>query len=262
MNDKITIRGVNFDNVNMDEAVGICAEMLMREGCHVIHTPNAEIVQLCVEDRSYYELINSADLIIPDGAGVILASKLLGTPLRKGKVAGIELCENLIGYAAENKLGVYFLGGKPGIAETAAANMSVKYPGLTVSGCHDGYFAKVDSREKALMWKNGVPIDEDAAVIKEINDSGASILLCCLGVPKQEIWMNCHRDELKVRLAGGFGGSFDIFAGAAERAPEIMIRLNLEWLYRLIKEPKRIGRMMKLPKFVFGTLFARLTGRT
>jgi N-acetylglucosaminyldiphosphoundecaprenol N-acetyl-beta-D-mannosaminyltransferase len=152
---------------------------------------------------------------------------------------------------------VYFLGGKPSIAEKAAEKMKEKYPALIVSGCHDGYFSKVDTLQKAQMHKNGEIIEEDAAVIKEINDSGAKILLCCLGVPKQEIWMNAHRDELNVDIVGGFGGSFDVFAGAVKRAPKIFIKLGLEWFYRLIKEPSRIGRMMSLPRFVFGTLFSK-----
>ncbi len=254
---KINIRGVYFNSVDMDEAVNECSRFIDSGKSHVIHTPNSEIVQLCIEKNEYYPLINSADLIIPDGAGVILASKMLKRPLKKGKVAGIELCERLIALASERGYGVYFLGGKPSIAEKVAEKMKEKYPALIVSGCHDGYFSKVDTLEKAQKYKNGEIIEEDAAVIKEINDSGAKILLCCLGVPKQEIWMNAHRDELNVDIVGGFGGSFDVFAGAVKRAPKIFIKLGLEWFYRLIKEPRRIGRMMSLPRFVFGTLFSK-----
>lgn len=238
--EKIDIRGVLFDSVTMDEAVEICDRFIDETNTtRVIHTPNAEIVQMCIEQNEYYELINSADLIIPDGAGVILASRILRRPLRKGKVAGIELCENLIKLSAAKGKGVFFLGGKPGIAQTAASHMKERYPGLKIAGCHDGYFK------------------DDAAVIKKINDSGASLLLICLGVPRQEKWMYSHRGELNVKLMGGFGGSFDIFAGVSRRAPRVFIRLNLEWLYRLIREPRRIGRMMKLPKFIIGVLFSR-----
>jgi N-acetylglucosaminyldiphosphoundecaprenol N-acetyl-beta-D-mannosaminyltransferase len=241
MSEKINIRGVSFDSVTMNEAVEICRGFLNDDsGCaHVIHTPNAEIIQLCIEQNEYYELINSADLVISDGAGVILASKILGRPLQKGKVAGIELCEKLIKLSAECKKSVFFLGGKPGVAETAAIRMKERYPSLSVAGCSDGYFK------------------DDAAIIKKINDSGASVLLICLGVPRQEKWMFTHRSELKIRLMGGFGGSFDIYAGVSRRAPRILIRLNLEWLYRLICEPRRIGRMMKLPKFIIGTVFSK-----
>lgn len=241
MINKINIRGVNFDSVTMNEAVEICRGFLDAAdgGARVIHTPNAEIVQMCIERNEYYDLINSADLIIPDGAGVILASKILRNPLSKGKVAGIELCENLIKLSAEKGKSVFFLGGKPGIADSAAARMKERYPALDIAGCNDGYFK------------------DNAAVIKKINDSGASVLLVCLGVPGQEKWMFSHRSELNIKLMGGFGGSFDIYAGVSHRAPRIFIRLNLEWLYRLICEPRRIGRMMKLPKFILGMIFSK-----
>ena len=178
-------------------------------------------------------------MIIPDGSGVILASKILGTPLKKGKVAGVDLGWNLIKAAAEKGYGLYMLGGKPGVAEKAAANLKEMYPSLKISGYADGYFK------------------DDETVIEKINESGADILFVALGVPKQELWMSKNRDKLKVRLMAGLGGSVDIYAGEAKRAPKIFIKLGLEWLYRLLREPKRIGRMMKLPKFVFGTIFAK-----
>lgn len=237
--EKINIRGVHFDNVTMDEAVDVCRGFLRGEGAKIIHTPNAEITQLCVENAEINMTVNSADLIIPDGAGVILASKILKRPL-KCKVAGIELCENLCRISGEMNAKIFFLGGKPGIAEKAAEKLKEKYPDMLVAGINDGYF------------KN------DAEMIEKINASGADILFVCLGVPKQEQWMVGHRDELSVKLMGGFGGSFDVLSGTIERAPKFFIKCNLEWFYRLMKEPKRIGRMMKLPKFVFGSLKDRI----
>ncbi len=233
--DKINIRGVHFDNVTMDEAVDICKGFLKGEGAKIIHTPNAEITQLCVENEAIKNTVNSADLIIPDGAGVILASKILKRSL-KCKVAGIELCENLCRISGEMGAKIFFLGGKPGIAEKAAEKLKEKYPDMLIAGINDGYF------------KN------DTEVIEKINSSGADIVFVCLGVPKQEQWMVGHRGELNVKLMGGFGGSFDVLSGTIERAPKFFIKCNLEWFYRLCKEPKRIGRMMKLPKFVFGSI--------
>jgi len=128
------------------------------------------------------------------------------------------------------------LGGKPGVAETAATRLTEKYPDASIVGINDGYF------------KN------DAEIIEKVNASGADILFVCLGVPKQEEWMYAHKSELNVKLMGGFGGSFDVFAGQVNRAPDFFIKCNLEWFYRLMKEPSRIGRMMKLPKFVFGSI--------
>lgn len=238
---KISIRGVNFDDVNMNEAVEICKEFIRSDsGAKIIHTPNAEIVELCVEDKNSKEIINSADLIIPDGAGVILASKILKKPLVKGKVAGIELCENLARISGEMNASVFFLGGKPGIADKAAQKLKEKYPDMILAGTNDGYFK------------------DDQEIIDKINNSGADILFVCLGVPKQEKWMVKYRDKLNVRVMGGFGGSFDVLSGTIERAPEFFIKSNLEWFYRLTKEPSRIGRMMKLPKFVLGSVKDRI----
>ena len=247
MSDKISIRGVNFDNVSLDEATETVAGFIEGEGTSVIHTPNSEIVQLCVEQNEYYSLINSAELIIPDGSGVILASKILGTPLSKGKVAGIELAERTLALAAERRYKVFFLGGKPGVADDAAKKMTEKYPSLNIVGTNDGYFKKTG--------------EESDAVVAKVNESGAQILFVCLGVPAQEIWMRENKEKLNVKVMAGLGGSLDVFAGNVKRAPKIFIKLGLEWFYRLIKEPSRIGRMMKLPKFLFGTLFAKIRGK-
>lgn len=241
--ERINIRGIGFDNVNMEEALAMCEDLITAGGAHTIHTPNAEIVQMCIDDPSKRELINSADLIIPDGAGVILAGKILGSPLPKGKVAGIELCENLVRLSGEKGWKIFMLGGKPGIAEIASQKLTEKYPDTNIVGINDGYF------------KN------DAEIIEKINASGADILFVCLGVPKQEEWMYAHKNELNVKLMGGFGGSFDVFAGQVNRAPDFFINCNLEWFYRLIKEPSRFGRMMKLPKFVFGSLKDKIIGK-
>ena len=243
MSEKIGIRGVQFDNVNLEEALAVVDGFIAKGQKGVVHTPNSEIVQLCIEQPAYYDLINSANLIIPDGSGVVLASKILKTPLSKGKVAGVDLAEKTLSLAAEKGYKVFFLGGRPGVAELAAERMTEKYPGLMVAGVHDGYFEKTGH--------------ESDAVAAAVNQSGAEILFVCLGVPVQEEWMRANRDQLQVNVMMGLGGSLDVFAGTAKRAPKIFIKLGLEWLYRLIKQPSRIGRMMKLPRFLIGTVFSK-----
>lgn len=238
--ERINIRGINFDDVDKKQALERCIGMLSSDGCSVIHTPNSEIVQLCIDDEKYYSVINSADLIIPDGAGVILASKILKKPLKKGKVAGVELFEEIVSYCAQNGKKVFLLGGRPGIAEKAEENFKKKYPSLEICGTNDGYFTKEG--------------EENEKIIAKINESSPDFLAVCLGVPAQEVWMKNNRDRLNVHLMGGFGGSLDVFAGVAKRAPKIFIDLKLEWFYRLCKEPKRIGRMMNIPKFIFGCI--------
>ena len=125
-------------------------------------------------------------------------------------------------------------GSKPGVAEKAAKNIQEKYSGIKISGTRNGYFKEED----------------EAEIIRSINDSGAKLLMVCLGAPKQEKWIYKHKDELKVNLCIGAGGSLDVFAGEVKRAPEIFIKLNLEWFYRLLKQPSRIGRFMALPRFI------------
>ncbi len=247
-NNKIDIRGVFFDNVDMDEAVALCDGFInSTDGPHRVHTPNAEIVQLCIEQPEYRELYNSSSLTIPDGAGIILASKILRRPLVKGKVAGVELGERLVALAAEKGYSLFLYGGRPAdtdagtpaVAEEAARKLVEKYPKLKIAGTNDGF------------------VKDNDALVAKVNDSGADILFVCTGVPRQEKWMRDNADKLSVKLMLGLGGSLDIYSGMSKRAPKIFIKLGLEWLYRLMKEPYRIGRMMKLPKFVLGTIFSK-----
>lgn len=228
---RINVMGVGFDNLTKAEFIDRAENMLAKGQRAYCVTPNAEIVYEAVKDESFRDLLNDAGLVLPDGAGVILGAKILGTPIRE-KVAGIEFGEAVCQILAKTGGKAYLLGGKPGIAQLAGENLKKKYPGLTICGTADGYFK------------------EEAPVIAKINEAGPDVLFVCLGAPKQERFMKTHFDELNATLMLGLGGSLDGYAGTVQRAPRWMINLSLEWLYRLIKEPKRLGRMMRLPKFV------------
>lgn len=241
--EKINVRGVLFDSVSAAEALDVCREFLEEGGAKTVFTPNSEIVQACVENEKLRDTVNSADLVIPDGAGVVLASKLLKTPLAKGKVAGIELFEAILAHCADESVPVFLLGGKPGVAEEAAEKLKEKYPSLTVAGTRDGYFEKIGP--------------ESDGVVETIKSSGARFCGVCLGAPAQENWISENKGKFGDMLLGGFGGSLDVFAGRVKRAPKFFIKLRLEWLYRLFKQPSRIGRMMKIPKLLIGCLFAK-----
>lgn len=240
---RVDIRGVCFDNVSLGEAVdAIIAHAARRDTFSYVFTPNAEIVQACVKDKTdlLYEIINSAGLIIPDGSGVVKAAKLFGTPLKE-KVPGVEVGEAVIARAAERNIPVYLLGGKPGTAELAVTRLSEKYGSVSVVGCRDGYFRK-----------SGAESDD---VIDAVGRSGCSILFVCLGAPAQERWIYENRDRLAsagISIALALGGSLDIYAGTAKRAPRIFLSLGLEWLYRLLKQPSRLIRMTALPRFWIG----------
>ena len=241
---KKNILSIPYDNVTMQEALALAASACKKEGVTCVVTPNAEIAESCLENEETRRAILSADIILPDGAGVILASELLGAPLKE-KVAGVEFGEALLALAAKAHYGVYFLGGKPTVAEIAAKKMQEKYPALNVVGTHDGYFEKSG--------------EENAAVLDGINRSGAEILYVCFGAPMQERWLAENKKHLKtVRLAACLGGSLDIYAGTAKRAPDLFIRLRAEWLYRLMRSPSRLPRMMNLPKYVVTALCRRI----
>lgn len=240
---KIDVMGVKFDNVTMEEAMVRAGEILGGDKTCYVVTPNSEIVYEAMYDEELLTLLNDADLVLPDGAGVVLGSKILGTPLQQ-KVAGVDFADNLLDVLIEKNMKLYLLGSEPGVAELAAEKMQEKHPGLQICGMRDGFF-------KA---------EEEMQVVQDINDAGADALFVCLGAPKQERFMKNHQDALNVKLMAGLGGSLNAFAGTMKRAPKWMIKLSLEWLYRLLKEPKRIGRMMRLPKFVLAVVAKKLKG--
>ena len=228
---KINVLGVEFDNVTMAEALTRGRELLDSTGCHYVVTPNPEIVEACLADPAAMAAVNGADLVLPDGIGVIYGAKMLKTPLKE-RVPGIEFGTSMIDYCAKNGKSVYFLGGKPGVAEQAAEKLKERFNGLIVAGTHDGYFS------------------DDAAAAEWIRESGADMALVCLGAPKQERFMAGYAAATGAKLLLGLGGALDVFAGVARRAPDFYVNHNLEWFYRLLKNPSRIGRMMKLPLFL------------
>lgn len=228
---RIDVLGVGFDNLTMAEAVDAGMRLVNSEGCHYVVTPNPEIVEVCRENPEAMDAVNGADLVLADGIGVIKGAAMLGTPLKE-RTPGIEFAAGLMGKLAEEGKSLYLLGAKPGVAETAGKNLAEKYPGLVIAGTHDGYFK------------------EDAPVVEAIRSSGADVVFVCLGAPKQEFWMKKNGSTTGAHLLCGLGGSLDVFAGTVERAPKFWRDHGLEWFYRLCKEPKRIGRMMKLPLFL------------
>ena len=248
--EKINIRGVNFANVTMDETMEIAKSFIAGDKNHAIYTPNAEITQDCISDKTggLFEIINSADMIIPDGSGVILASKILKTPLKQ-KVGGYDLGRNhILPYLDEIGGTLFLLGSKEEFAEKAAANLNGQYKNLKVF-YHHGWF-------DLFGLKNP---EENAEVVEKINEAKPDVVFVSLGAVglKQEKWILENKDKVNAKLMIGLGGTIDIIAGAKKYAPKIFIKLHLEWLYYFIRHPSRIKRFMKLPKFVLGTYSAR-----
>ncbi len=228
---RVEVLGLGFDNLTMDEAVERGLELMRRRDGGYVVTPNPEIAMACRKDPELRGIIEGAALVLPDGIGVVYGAKILGRPL-KCKVAGADFAQGLFDVMAREGRSVFLLGAKPGVAEEAGRNLMSAHPGLVVSGTADGYFK------------------DDGPIIERINALQPDLLLVCLGAPKQERWMSKNRDKLKVGLMAGLGGSLDVYAGAVQRAPESWQRHNVEWLYRLIQEPSRFGRMTQLPVFL------------
>ena len=228
---RVDVLGVGFDNLTLDEAVARGMELVCGEGTHYVVTPNPEIVEVCRENPAARDAVNGADLVLPDGVGVVKGAAMLGTPLKE-KTPGIEFAAGLMGKMAQQGKSLYLLGAKPGVAELAGQRLTQRYPGLRIAGTHDGYFK------------------EDGPVVEAIRQSGADVVFVCLGAPKQELWMAKNGSATGAHLLCGLGGSLDVFAGVVDRAPKFWSDHGLEWFYRLCKEPRRIGRMMKLPLFL------------
>ena len=236
------VLGVGFDDLTLAEAAETGAALVEADGFHYAVTPNPEFLLAARKNPEFRQALLGADLVLPDGIGVVYSAKILGRPL-KGRVPGIEFAQALMGWMAKHGKRLFLLGAKPGVAELAAANLRDRYPGLILCGTHDGYFK------------------EDEPVVQAIRESGADVVFVCLGAPKQEFWMAKHGPATGAHLMVGLGGSLDVFAGVVERAPEGFQKLGLEWLYRLMKEPKRFGRMAKLPLVLVYALAGRIGGK-
>ncbi|MDI3480566.1 MAG: N-acetylglucosaminyldiphosphoundecaprenol N-acetyl-beta-D-mannosaminyltransferase [Tepidanaerobacteraceae bacterium] len=242
--DKINIMGIILDRLDYNGALERIANFLESGGLKVIVTPNAEIIMAAQTNEKLRRAVNSADIRFPDGIGVVLASRIIGKPLY-GRTAGYDLMERILDMAAQRNLSVFLLGGRPKVAEEAATNIKLKFPGIAIAGTHHGYFD--DNEEKAIVEK--------------INSSGADILLVAMGAPRQELFMMTNRSSLQCTLAMGVGGSLDVLAGRVRRAPVFMQKAGLEWLYRLATQPARIKRMSVLPLFLIEVVLYKLKQR-
>ncbi|MFW5648212.1 MAG: WecB/TagA/CpsF family glycosyltransferase [Candidatus Alkaliphilus sp. MAG34] len=229
------IMGISIDRVNMEEAYNRFKMFMGKNKLHTIYTPNTEIIMMAQHDYELKEILNTGDLVIPDGIGLVYASKILGKQLKE-RVTGVDLMTRILQYCNKEERSIFILGGKPGIAELATKNITKVFPQIEIKGVRDGYFKE----------------EEEQCIIDTINTLEPDVLFVALGVPRQEKWINKH--HLKVRVAMGVGGSIDIWAGTVKRAPIFFQRLGLEWLYRLFKEPWRYRRMAVLPKFLINVI--------
>jgi N-acetylglucosaminyldiphosphoundecaprenol N-acetyl-beta-D-mannosaminyltransferase len=242
----VVILGVPIDDLDMPEALDRVEEFI-REGraCgkgHQIATVNVDFIVNAMHDAGLRQLLQSASLAIPDGMPLVWGARLLGVPLRE-RVAGADLVPALAGRAAQKGYSIFFFGGAEGIAARAAAVLQAKNPGLKIAGVLSPPYAPVENMGGPLL--------------DEISSARPDILLVALGNPKQETWIGLYGKQLAIPVMIGVGGSFDFIAGHTRRAPLWMQRVGLEWVYRLMQEPRRLLRRYMAGLVVFSTFFAR-----
>jgi N-acetylglucosaminyldiphosphoundecaprenol N-acetyl-beta-D-mannosaminyltransferase len=235
---KVSILGVEIDNLSLQEVVGRINGLIEQRRPSLIVTANPEIIMRARQDRGFADCLKAAEVVTADGIGLIIGAKLLGTPLKE-RVTGIDLITELFRESKNRKYRFYFVGAKPGIAEKAALNIKGKFPNVEIVGVQHGYF------------------QDDSTIISDIMEKKPDILLAALGMGRQESWVRDRVNATGVPVSIGVGGSFDVFAGEAKRAPQWMQQAGIEWLYRLIKQPSRFWRMLELPKFLIAVLFSR-----
>jgi len=237
---RVDILGVGFDRVALVDAVARIEQRLDSGERTFIITANPEFVMLCRQDREVAAIAEHADLVVPDGTGAVVASRLLGDPL-PGRAPGRLLVDRLAALATERRLSLFLLGAGPGIAEGAAARLRARHPDLRVAGTYAG------------------SADDDGDVVPRVLAAAPDVVLVAFGMPKQERWIARNLTRLpSVRVAVGVGGSLDYLAGAAKAPPAIVHAIGLEWLWRLAREPQRWRRQRVLPLFAVLVLLARM----
>lgn len=241
---RVNILGVEIDKLNFEQSLFKARELIEAQGRHYIVTPNPEIVIAATRDEAFKEILNKADLAIPDGIGIVWLSKIFGENIPE-RITGVDLLERLIKLASNHDYTVFLLGGKSGVAEKAAVVLKALYPNLKIIGTFEGDAGSQGDREVHKKLK-GIQID---------------ILAVAYGPGKQERWIARNLPLLNVKLAIGVGGAFDLISGNKKRAPILLQKLGLEWVFRLIQEPGRLKRQLSIPIFVYLFVIEKLKNR-
>ena len=244
----IKILGVRINNVDMDETMNKIGEFFDNDELNYIYTPNPEIVMRAGRDEEFKKIINSASLNLCDGIGLMIASKLKKKPL-KSRVTGYDTSIKILGLMNERHLSLFLLGAKPGIAEKAIERINNDYPNIVIAGYNNGYFNGSHNGHASS--------DEEEVLIQKINDSKADTIFVGMGAGYQEKFIYYNKDKLKTKLAIANGGVIDVLAGNVKIAPAFIRKIGMEWLYRLIKEPKRFKRQLDIPKFLMKIIFTK-----
>ena len=238
LKNSVNLYGLDISDVSLERAREIARVSLSGGESRVFFTPNLEMLDRARRNEDTRRILNSASVLLPDGAGVLLASRLVGEPI-KHRVAGIDFGEGLISLCEREEKGVFLLGSGEGVAKKAAKNLMKKHPNLKICGIHNGFF---------------LPEDEDA-IIEKIQDSNPDVLIVCMGFPRQERFVSKHKNDFsEIKVITCLGGALDVWAGRTKRAPRVMQRAHLEWLWRIINEPRRAKRFISSLPSLFHAL--------
>ena len=247
MTTRYPILNIRVDAVTMAEALARVVEFVENGNrLHTLFAVNPEKNFTVPTDPMLVASFKNADMLIPDGIGMVLAARFL-YGARLERVAGCELMQNICALSAQKGYGIFIYGAKEVVNKGAVEALNRNYPGIRIVGRANGYLAE----------------DAMPELVEQINDSGAQILFLALGSPKQEQWIARYRNQLThIRVCQGIGGTLDVLTGNVIRAPQIFCRLGLEWFYRLMKEPKRLERQLVLPVFAWQVLMKKLRWTT
>ncbi|WP_084654240.1 WecB/TagA/CpsF family glycosyltransferase [Paenibacillus zanthoxyli] len=218
--------------MDMKETVSYLIEAIRSRTPHQVITANPIMVMTALENPAYMDIMTSAELVVPDGTGVVWAAERGGNPVKE-RVAGFDLLHELMRVGESYHWRVYLLGSTPEVIQETASRLQRQYPGIIIAGFRDGFFGPA----------------EDEEVITGILETEPDLLFVARGADTQEPWIAKHKSRLAIPVMMGVGGSFDVISGRAKRAPLTFQKLRLEWFYRLLKEPTRYKRMLALPKF-------------
>ncbi len=227
------VLGVSVSCASMSETLEALCALVGSGKPHLVVTANPTGFVLAQSDPDYRRIYENADFVTADGLGVVLALRKVGCTAHR--VAGVDLLCELCALSAERGYRVYLVGAAPGVAQLAAEKLALRYPGCNIVGTHHGFF----------------PADDDDLVAREIALAKPDLLFVALGMPRQEKFIWRTRDIVRASVAIGVGGSFDVVSGLKKRAPKWVRSLGLEWVWRSIQEPKRLGKLSTLPRFVW-----------
>ncbi len=242
MRNTVRILGIDIDNIDIEDAGNITKNLIenSNKSCKIVVAPNTEFIMMAQKDKEFFEILRSAELATPDSVGVMIGGKKQNKPFKQ-RIPGQSYFRKILEVGEKENWSFYFLGGKGDVPKLTAEHVKKDYPNINIVGYHEGFFEN----------------ESEEAVISEINKLQPNVLFVAMGAPLQEKWIAKHKNELKVDVAAGQGGTFDYEAGKIKRAPKIFQTLGIEWFWRLILQPSRFFRMLALPVYLIKITFTK-----